>query len=77
MLYCRDPRQPTDEALSCPTTPCVVDMDDYKSELVHGLSDAWKAAAQCIKTAQRRQKTAYDRGAKKLNYRIGNYQKSC
>ena len=46
--------KPTDEALSCPTTPYVVDTDDYKSELVHGLSDAWKAAAQCIKTAQRR-----------------------
>ena len=72
LLYGRDPRQPNDEALSCPTTPYVVDMDDYKSELVHGLSDAWKAAAQCIKTAQRRQKTTYDRGAKKPNYRIGD-----
>ena len=26
----------------------------------------------CIKTAQCRQKTTYDRGAKKLNYRIGD-----
>ena len=45
LLYGRDPRQPTAKALSCPTTPYVVDTDDYKSELVHGLSDAWKAAA--------------------------------
>lgn len=72
LLYGRDPRQPTDETLACPTTLYVVDTDDYKSGLVHGLSDAWKAAAQCIKTAQRRQKTAYDRYAKTLNYRTGD-----
>ena len=72
MLYGRDPRQPIDEALSCPTTPYVVDTDDYKSELVHRLSDAWKAAAKCVQVAQGRQKTTYDRGARKLDYRIGD-----
>ena len=70
LLYGCDPRQLIDEALSCPSAPYVVDTDDYKSELVHGLSDAWKVAAQCIQTAQGRQKTAYDLRAKKLNYRI-------
>lgn len=64
LLYRRDPRQPINEALSCLTTPYVVDIDDYKSELVHGLSDAWKTAEQCIKTAQSCQKIAYDRSAK-------------
>ena len=40
--------------------------------MVHGLSDAWKAAAQCIKVAQGHQKAVYDRSAKRLNYRIGD-----
>ena len=34
LMFGRDPRQPTEEALSCPTNPYMVDLDDYKSELV-------------------------------------------
>ena len=52
LLYGRDPRQPIDEALGCPSTPYMVDLDDYKSELVQGLSDAWESAKRCVKTAQ-------------------------
>ena len=50
-----------EEALDCPSSAYVVDIDDYKTEL-----------AECIKSAQVRQKTAYDRGAKTMNYRVGD-----
>ena len=70
LLYGYDLRQPTGEALSCPITPYVVDTDNCKSELVHGLSDAWKTATQCIQIAQGRQNTVYDFCAKKLPFRI-------
>lgn len=71
LMFGRDPCQPTDEALSCPTTPYMIDLDDYKSELVQGLSDAWEVAAKNIESAQGRQKTAYDRRAK-VAYKIGD-----
>lgn len=48
LMFGRDPRQPTEEALSCPTSPYLVDVDDYKSELVQGLSDAWEVAKENI-----------------------------
>ena len=37
LLYGRDARQPIEEALDCPTTAYMVDLDDYKSELTRGL----------------------------------------
>ena len=72
LLYGRDARQPVEEALDCPTTAYMVDLDDYKSELVQGLTSAWKTAAECIKSAQKHQKTVYDRSAKTMDYRVGD-----
>ena len=48
LMFGQDPRQPTEKALSCPTNPYMVDLDDYKSELVQGLSDAWIVAKEHI-----------------------------
>ena len=42
LLYGRDPRLPTEEALSPPQTRQVLDIDDYRSELTTGFSEAWK-----------------------------------
>ena len=72
LLYGRDARQPVEEALDCPTSAYVVDIDDYKTELIQGLTSAWMTAAECIKSAQVRQKTAYDHGAKTMDYRVGD-----
>ena len=72
MVYGRDPRQPIEEALSVPTSPYVVDLEDYKSELVHGLSDAWNIAHQSIELAQKHQKAVYDRHAKEIEYQKGD-----
>ena len=51
LLYGRDPHIPTVEPLSAPSNPYTVDLNDYRSELVTGWSDAWKAAGKNIKTA--------------------------
>ena len=72
LMFGRDPRQPTEKALSCPTNPYQVDLNDYKSELVQGLSDAWNVAKEHIQSAQSHQKTTYDRHAKQPGYKVGN-----
>ena len=61
-----------EEALTCPTSVYVVDVDDYKSELVQALTSAWETAAECIKSAQAHQKAVYDRGAKAMEYKVGD-----
>jgi len=46
-------------------------MDDYKTELMTGLTDAWKMAQENVKVAQQHQKVAYDRIAKKSTLKVG------
>ena len=58
LLYGRDPRMPSDSALNCASTPYMVDLDDYKSELTCNLSDAWTMAKESIQEAQVHQKTS-------------------
>ena len=49
--YGRDARLPTETVLSQPTTPYQLDMQDYRTELVTHLSDAWSLAQQNITKA--------------------------
>ena len=58
LLYGRNPRLPTETALSHPTTPYQVGISDYRTELIAQLSDAWETAHQNIHIAQCKQKTA-------------------
>ena len=69
LLYGRDSRLLSGEALIQPLTPYMV--DDYKTELVTGLTDAWKLAVKHIKEAQKRQKRQYDR-SKELDLKVGD-----
>ena len=55
LLYGRDPMLPVLEALSRERSPYVVDLDDYKTELVAGLSSARQT------DKQKHQKSMYDR----------------
>ena len=72
LIYGRDPQLPTADALSQPpSTVYMVDVDDYRTELVSQLSDAWKAAAESIKQAQGRQKRTYDRKATESKFAVG------
>ena len=72
LLYGRDPRTPTETALSQPRTPYQVDISDYKTELVANLSDAWALAHQHIAHAQRHQKNQYDKHSRELMWQVGD-----
>ena len=72
LLYGRDPRLPTEAALSHPTTPYQVDLADYRSELIAHLSDAWKLAHQNIGVAQKKQKIQHDKNSKDVKLNIGD-----
>ena len=71
-MFCgRDPTLPTLDALSHARTPYMVDVDDYKTELLTGLNSAWKLAQDNIKIAQDRHKKTYDRSAKESTLKVG------
>lgn len=53
LLYGRDPALPTLDSLSRERTPYMVDLDDYKLDLVTGLTDAWKLAQENVKMDRR------------------------
>ena len=72
LLYGRDARLPTEAALTKPRTCYQVDTDDFKTDLVCNLSDAWSLAQQNISQAQKKQKTQYDRKAKSRKYCVGD-----
>lgn len=61
MLYGQDPQLPTDEALTKPTERCYLEVDDYRSELVQNLSEAWKRAQKNVKKAQKKQQKHRDK----------------
>ena len=72
LLYGRDPRIPTETILSQPTSPYLVDTEDYRTELVKKLSFAWTTAREQIGNAQEAQKKQYDHNAKEPKLRIGD-----
>jgi hypothetical protein len=71
LLYGRDPRIPTETVLSKPVSPYLVDLEDYRTELMTKLSCAWSAAEQKIGKAQQKQKIQYDKKAKEPKLSIG------
>ena len=72
LLYGRDPRLPTEEALTQPRTRYQVDLDDYKTELTDGLTTAWNVAQDQIRKSQQRQKKYYDRSAGRTKISVGD-----
>ena len=72
LLYGRDPRVPTETALTQPSTPYQVEFPDYRAELVAHMSDAWALAHQNIKLAQVKQKTQYDKHSKETKLKVGD-----
>ena len=68
LLYGRDGRLPTDSVLDTPSSPYLVDSEDYQVELARGLSSAWDVARSEIRKAQRHQKTQYDKKSKIVDY---------
>ena len=71
LLYGRDPTLPTLEALSHERSPYTIHLDDYKTDLMVGLSSAWNTARECIEQSQECQKFAYDKAAKDPKLELG------
>ena len=72
LVYGRDARLPTETVLSHVRSPYMVDVDDYKSDLLCSLSLAWKLAAENNQAAQNRQKKYYDRLANEVELKVGD-----
>ena len=72
LLYGRDAYLPLDAALSKPRNPYQIDLDDYRIELVAGLSEAWQLAQSEIKKAQKHQKKQHDKKAKDETFNVGD-----
>ena len=72
LLYGRDPQLPTDEALSTPKTRYQVDLDDYKTDLMSGLTDAWELAREQLKKSQKSQKRFHDRKSTEVKVEVGD-----
>ena len=72
LLHGRDARIPCDALLLTKRTPYQVDIDDYKSELVFGLAEAWRTAGEHIQRSQRKQKRKFDRHVKDRTVRVGD-----
>ena len=56
LLYGLDARLPTEAALTQPRTCYQVDIDDFKTDLVCNLSEAWELARHNISQSQKKQK---------------------
>ena len=72
LLYGRDPRVPTSTVLTYQRSPYTIDIDDYKSEMMTSLSQAWKLAQENINVAQKYQKTQYDKKTRETNLKVGD-----
>ena len=71
LLYGRVPRLPTGTELGDVRTEYLVDMDDYKTELVVSMVKANKIALENIRQAQHKQKEFYDRHSGESSYKVG------
>ncbi len=67
----RDTRIPSATVLTPQRNPHSIGIDDYKSELVAHLSEAWQGARENIKDAQVKQKRQYDRRTRKADVKPG------
>ena len=73
LLFGMDCRSPTEAALFPPTPPTPTDLEDYREELIMSLSSARETAVKCIRQAQQKYKTQYDKQARPLQSRVGDW----
>ena len=72
LLYGRDAKIPTETALSSPILPMKVDLEDYRTQLVNGLTEAWEIAKSNIKKSQQKQKLQYDKETHDVKFKVGD-----
>ena len=71
LLYGRDPRLPTEQALSPTPDREEIDIDTYKSEVAERVASAWELAQAQVQKAQRKQKWHHDRHARDPGFQVG------
>ena len=71
LLYGRDPRLPTETALSPPVERASLGLKEYGLDLMEKLSTAWELAQKCVGKAQQKQKAYYDRRSRLPNFVVG------
>ena len=71
LVYGRDPKLPTETALCPPNYYDFLDLDDYKSVMLQGMSTAWDRAQKSLLKAQKQQKKQHNNAAKKLGLSHG------
>ena len=71
LMYGRDPHLPTDEALDVQVDRWLVDIEDYKGEIIQHFSEAWKLAHTDIEKAQGYQKKVHDQKARQPDMQVG------
>ena len=72
LMYGRDPQLPTDAILVPEPDRKYVEVQDFRSEMVMGISQAWKLARENIEQAQKYQKSQHDKHAKDPNFKLGD-----
>ena len=72
LLYGRDPHLPTESVLGSTNEAYLVDIEDYKSELLISLAKTQKLALENIGKTQAKQKLFYDKSTKNPAYKIGD-----
>ena len=71
LLYGRDPRLPTQAALTPHKVRSQLDLREYGMEVAAKMSEAWQSVRMCVTRAQRRQKKYYDQQSRLAKFAIG------
>ena len=72
LLYGRDPKLPTEDALSSPVDRTQIGLSYYKIEVTSNLTEAWKLARERIKKAQTHQKKQHDKFVRNNKFAEGD-----
>ena len=62
---------PTETVLSHHRNPYLVDLDEYKEDLLNNMATAWKLASENTKRAQVCQKKSYDKKSQEVDLKVG------
>ena len=73
LLFGWDLRSPTEAAFVQPANMTPTTAEDYREEVMFSLTSARQLAAQSVEKVQQRYKKYYDRHAKSVEYRVGDW----
>ena len=71
LLYGRDPRLPTKQALTPSKSRQQIDLHEYGVHIAGKLAEAWDLAKRNVQKAQKQQKKTYDQHSRPPNFKVG------